>query len=287
MAWDDFLNYSLFEIGNFNLLIGNLFLSIIVAVVTWFLIVILRKAILQPRFIIDKIDSKRRNSIFLILKYFIWVISVIIMLEVIGVEITMILVGSTALLVGLGLGLQHIFTDLVSGLFLLFEGTIKIGDILEADGVVGKVVEVNLRSTELLTRDDTTIIIPNSKFVVEKVSNWSHNSESVRFCVKIGVAYSSNVEKVMSCLQEAMEENPEVSINPKPYVWFTDYGESAMQFEMYFWSKGVFGIEKTKSDIRRAVHIKLKENDLVVPFPQRDIHIKGLEKFPQFFKGEE
>lgn len=277
MEWGDFLNYEILEVGEFKLLMGNLLLSFLVAGISYLIIIILRKAILQPRFLIDKIDSKRRNSIFLIFKYFIWVITIIVMLEVIGVEITVILVGSTALLVGLGLGLQHIFTDLVSGLFLLFEGSIKIGDILEADGVIGRVVEINLRSTELLTRDDVTIIIPNSKFVVEKVINWSHNYEHVRFSVRVGVAYGSNVEKVISCLEEAMEETYDILQKPKPFVWFKEFGESSLEFEMIFWTKDIFGIENTKSELRKIAYKKLQENDLVIPFPQRDLHIKGLE----------
>ena len=106
MDWSDFLNYELFAIGEFKLLMGNLLFALFIASVSWLSIKVLKKAILRPRFLIDKIDSKRRNSIFLILKYFIWVITIVVMLEVIGVEVTVILVGSTALLVGLGLGLQ-------------------------------------------------------------------------------------------------------------------------------------------------------------------------------------
>ncbi len=278
MEWSDFLNYEIFEIGEFKLLMGNLLLAFLVAGISWLIILVLRKAILQPRFLIDKIDSKRRVSIFLIIKYFIWVITVVVMLEVIGVQVTVILVGSTALLVGLGLGLQNIFTDLVSGLFLLFEGSIKIGDILEADGVIGKVIEINLRSTELITRDDVSIIIPNSKFVVEKVVNWSHNYDHVRFNVSVGVAYGSNIEKVISCLEEAMEETYDILNHPKPIVLFKEFGDSALLFDMIFWTKDIFIIELTKSELRKVAYKKLQENDLVIPFPQRDLHIKGIEK---------
>ena len=112
MSWNQFNNYEIFQVGNFRLLAGNLTVAIIVALSTWLLIVLLRRAILQPRFIMDKINAKRRSSIFLIAKYFIWVISLVIILEIIGIKVTVILVGSTALLVGLGLGLQNIFKDL-------------------------------------------------------------------------------------------------------------------------------------------------------------------------------
>jgi small-conductance mechanosensitive channel len=182
------------------------------------------------------------------------------------------------LLVGLGLGLQNIFKDLVSGLFLLFEGSIKIGDVIEADGVVGKVMEINLRSCEVMTRDDVIIIIPNSKFINEKVINWSHDSEKVRFTINVNVAYGSDIQDVFTCLEEAMLENPLVCISPLPFVRFTNFGESALEFEMIFWSNEAFRIENVKSDIRKEVYKRLSERNLQIPFPQRDINIKGIEK---------
>jgi small-conductance mechanosensitive channel len=279
MNWDSFLNYRLFKLGDFELITGNLLIGLLVLISTWLIIFLLRKAITRPRFIIDKIDEKRRTSIFLITKYIVWVITIVIFLEVIGVKITLLLVGSTALLVGIGLGLQNIFRDLVSGLFLLFEGSIKVGDVLEVDGVVGKVVDVNLRSTEVITRDNSMIIIPNSRFVVEKVINWSHNNDKVRFCVNVGIAYGSDVDLVIETLKEAMSEIKGIEISPAPFVMFQDFGDSSLQFDMIFWSKDPFKIEITKSELRILVYRKLKERNLAIPFPQRDVHIKDIEKF--------
>ena len=166
----------------------------------------------------------------------------------------------------------------MSGLFLLFEGTIKIGDVIEVDNIIGKVTEINLRSSEIFTRDDMTIIVPNSKFIVEQVVNWSHNEQKARFAVKVNVAYGSDTELVFKCLEETMSENGSVSKKPIPFVRFTDFGESSLNFEMLFYSKNIFRIENVKSDLRRSVYLKLKENGLAIPFPQRDVHIKGIEK---------
>ncbi len=273
MNWDEIFG-AYFMIGEYKLVVGNMIIGGLIALGTWMLLLMLRRAILQPRLIMGKIDNKRRMSIYLLTKYFVWVISLMIILEANHIEITMILVGSTALLVGLGLGLQNIFKDLVSGLFLLFEGTIKIGDIIEADGVIGRIIEIKLRSTEVRTRDDVTIIVPNSRFVTEKVVNWSHNDEQVRFTVNVSVAYGSDVDEVFRCLEEAMKENKDISIQPKPFVRFTNFGESAMEFDMIFWSREMFVINNVKSDLRRAVYRKLKEAGLAIPFPQRDIHIR-------------
>lgn len=277
MEWDSFFNYVIFTLGDYSLVMGNLLIAILVLVATWFFVLGLRGAIIKARFIKHKLDIKKRNSIFLILKYFIWVISLVVALEIIGVHFTVLLVGSTALLVGLGLGLQNIFKDLVSGLFLLFEGTIKIGDILEVDSVIGKVDEINLRSSQIMTRDDVIIVIPNSKFVSEKVVNWSMDGERVRFKVNVGVAYGSDVEQVFECLEDAMSDDKRIMKSPKPFVRFTDFGDSSLDFEMIFWSKETFRIENLKSDLRRKVYKGLAAHNLNIPFPQRDIHIKGME----------
>lgn len=277
MTWDDFLNYTIFDLGSFKLLLGNLFFGILVLAGTWLFLILLRRGITRPRFMGDKIDKKRKLSIYLILKYFIWVISIIIFLETIGVELTVLLVGSTALLVGLGLGLQNIFRDIVSGFFLLFEGTIKIGDILEVDGVVGRVKEINLRSTELMTRDDMTIIMPNSRFVEEKVVNWSHNFEDVRFSVKVGVPYGVEADQIIQLLMTAMRETDRIEREHVPFVRLVDFGDSSLVFEMIFWTKEPFIIENIKSDLRLRVYRKLSENGISIPFPQRDINIKGIE----------
>ena len=287
MTWSEFFNLHLGKFGNNEIIMKNVILGVLVMGATWIAILILRNVILKPRFIINKIDAKRRNSVFLIIKFVGWVISVFVAIKVMGFEITALLFGSTALLIGLGLGLQNIFKDFVSGLFLLFEGSLKIGDIVELDGIVGRVMEINLRSSEILTRDDVTIIIPNSKFIAEKVTNWSHDNENVRFTINVNVAYGSDVEKVFECLESAMSENKFISKNPSYFVRFRNFGDSALEFEMIFWSKHGFVIDNVKSDLRRIVYRKLAENGLAIPFPQRDVHIKGMEHMVDFKQKEE
>ncbi|TNF47534.1 MAG: mechanosensitive ion channel [Bacteroidetes bacterium] len=274
MKWSEFLSYELLKIGDWQLHVGNILMTVLVVVITWLFLNILRRVIERPKFILDNIDKKRRHSIYLIIKYFVWVISLVVILEVIGVKVTILLAGSAALLVGIGLGLQNIFADLVSGFFLLFEGTIKVGDVIEADGIIGKVVEINLRSSEVMTRDGVTIIVPNSKFVVEKVINWSHNNDSVRFNVELGVAYGSDVEDVIQCLTETLKKHPKVESKPVPFVRFVNFGESSLDFQLIFWTKETFLVENVKSDIRRSVYKELNERNIVIPFPQRDLHIK-------------
>lgn len=285
--WKEFIGIVIWKVGDRTIFMGGLLGAIVVLLSTWVAIKVWRRAILKPRIMLNKIDKKRRISIFLIVKYLTWVVSILVALKVMGFDITLLIFGSTAVLIGLGFGLQNIFRDFVSGLFLLFEGSLKIGDIIEADGVVGRVKEINLRSSEVITQDDVTIVIPNSKFVAEKVVNWSIDNELVRFKVNVSVAYGSDVEKVIECLEEAMNENSNISRAPKSFVRFTNFGDSALEFEMIFWSKFGFVIDNVKSDLRREVYKKLTENGLAIPFPQRDVHIKGLDKFMSFDKTKE
>lgn len=274
MTSQEILNFEIITIGSVTITVAKLLVVAIIALVTVVFLSLLRRTIERPKLILSSIDQKRRHSIFLIAKYFVWVISIVIMIESLGFQINVLLAGSAALLVGIGFGLQPIFADLVSGLFLLFEGTVKIGDVIEADGVVGKIHQINLRSTEVRTRDNMIIIVPNSKFVVEKVVNWSHNAESVRFYVDIGVAYGSDVEMVMRVLKEEMDRNSGIERTPGSFVRFTSFGDSSLDFQLIFWTNDPFNVENLKSDLRRAIHARLKAEKIEIPFPQRDIHIR-------------
>ena len=277
MTWKEFFEYEIFKFGKFELLTGNLLIACAIIVGTVLGLMFLKRVILRPRIFKDKIDDKSRMSIYLLTKYFVWIVSTIFVLQAIGFQITAILIGSSALLIGLGLGLQNIFKDLVSGLFLLFEGTMKVGDIIEADGVIGRVVDINLRSSELVTREDVKIIIPNSRFITDQVVNWSHDEENIRFEINVGLAYGTDVEKAISLLQEVLNENKDVMKKPQSFVRFTNFGDSSLDFELIFWSSEMFTINTIKSDLRRQVYKKLNDNKMVIPFPQRDVHIKGLE----------
>jgi small-conductance mechanosensitive channel len=269
----DFLNTVIFRFGTYTLNMSGLIKALIIFSVTLIILFVAKRIIEGPKILNKSIDYKRRHSIFMIFKYFVWILSILFILDAFGFQITIILAGSAALLVGIGLGLQNIFSDLISGIFLLFEGTIKIGDIIEVDQVIGKVIEINLRSSELMTRDGVTIIIPNSKFIVEKVINWSHNADSVRFIIDVGVSYGSDVDDVIKILQECLLEHKKVEKIPEPFIRFNNFGESSLDFQLIFWTKDPFMVENTKSDIRKSVYRSLTKEGITIPFPQRDLHI--------------
>ncbi len=222
------------------------------------------------------IDWGKGHTIFQILKYFIWVITIVIILSSLGLSVNVLLAGSAALFVGLGFGLQTLFNDFVSGLIILFEGTIRVNDVVEIeDGIIGRVQEIGLRTSKILTRDNIIMIIPNNNFTGKNVINWSYNEHKTRFKVDVGVAYGSDVRLVEKILIDCAQENEKIYTNPKPFVYFNDFGESSLDFSLFFWIDESFWVEKVRSDLRFAIDKKFRENGVEIPFPQRDLHIRS------------
>ncbi len=268
----DILEYKIIELDGFSLSIYHVILVVAVIIITRTLLWAIKKMIHREA-LKQKVGEGRQHALFQIVKYFIIVIAMVIVLESLGVKITILLAGSAALLVGLGFGLQQIFNDFVSGLILLFEGTIKVGEVIEIEGIVGRVIRIGLRTSEIETRDNIMMLIPNSKFTSEKVINWSHTRKYTRFKINVGVAYGSDSKLVKKVLLECAGNHSFVAKKPEPAVRFIDFGESALSFELLFFSENMFRIEKVKSDIRFIVDRKFRDNGIHIPFPQRDLHI--------------
>ncbi len=207
------------------------------------------------------------------INYIIWILVILFILELIGVELTILLAGSAALLVGVGIGMQQIFNDSISGFFLLFERSLKINDVVEMDGIIGKVRDIGIRTSRIVTRDNIEMIVPNSKLVSATVINWSANDHKTRFFLKIGVAYGSNIHLVKKILIEVAETHSLILKSPSPIVLFTDFADSSLNFELGFWTKNTFEHRTILSDLRFAIDKKFRENNINIPFPQRDIHI--------------
>ncbi len=220
------------------------------------------------------------RTVFQLFKYAFWLVVFILLLESIGLDLTVLLAGSAALLVGLGIGIQGLFNDYVSGLVLLFEGSIKVGHVVEiGKDVIGRVMDVGLRTSTILTRDNIIMIVPNHLFVQDNVINWSYNEPKTRFYVDVGVAYGSDVRLVEKLLIDCALEHKDVIADPKPFVFFRNFGDSSLDFRLYFWVEEVFYVEKLRSALRFAIDEKFRAHHVEIPFPQRDLHLKsGWEK---------
>ena len=187
---------------------------------------------------------------------------------------SLVLGGAAALLVGIGLGLQQTFNDVISGLVILFERSVSVGDVLEFDSTVGIVKRIGIRASTIETRGNTSIVVPNHMLVNEKVVNWNHFSEKVRFSIDIGVAYGSDTELVKKLLLESVLSNPYVEKYPASFVRFQNFGDFALEFSLYFFSRNLLIIEDVKSDIRLEIDKLFRQNSISIPFPQSEIHIR-------------
>lgn len=281
MNLKEFLNSPLISSDSINFTVYNLFIILVIIIAT---VLILRfvKAIFKRLISKNILEQGQSWSIFLIIKYFIWVIIIIVTLDTIGVKVSILLASVAALLVGVGMGIQQLFNDLASGIIILVERNLKIGDVIQLDdGTVGRVLSIGLRTSMVKSRDDIVMIIPNSKFVNDKIINWSHLDKTTRFHINVGVAYASDVNRVQQALLHCADQNKRIAAKPRPFVRFLNFGDSSLDFQLYFWTPEIFEVENLKSDIRFAVNEEFAKQGIQIPFPQRDVHIKKQQEASQ------
>ena len=191
----------------------------------------------------------------------------------VGVNVTAIFAASAALLVGVGLALQTLFQDIISGVFILVDQSVHVGDIIELDGKIGRVVDINLRTTRAVTIDNKVLIIPNHLYLTNSLYNWTENGTETRENVEVGVAYGSDILLVKKILLQVADSHPLVLKNPGPIVLFTNFADSSLNFKLVFTLNDSFLGAIPKSDMRFEIDRLFKENKIAIPFPQRDVHI--------------
>jgi len=223
-----------------------------------------------------KLDVGQQYAIARIVSYFVVVFGLLIGVETVGVNLSSLAVIAGALGVGIGFGLQNIVSNFVSGLIILAERPIQIGDRVDlGNSTVGKVVRIGARATHVLTNDNIMVIVPNSEFIAGRVVNWTHIDPRVRLRILVGVSYNSDPHRVEKLLLEVAEGNPNVLKDPAPTVVFKEFGESSLTFELRVWSGDMAHRPGTlESQLNFAIWDKFKENGIEIPFPQRDLHLK-------------
>lgn len=266
------LNIFSFESGGnqIKITVGLILLLIVTFAITsiflhWIRIFLTRK--------LQETDRLKFISVFKFIKYLVYLIVVILTLSSAGIDITILLTASAAFFVGLGLALQDLFKDMIGGLFIIIDKTLLVGDIIEINGRVGRVIEIKLRTTRVMTRDDKIMIVPNHKFISDIVLNYTQNHVTTRESVKVGVAYGSDTLKIKTILLECAMDQIGITKKPKPFVLFEDFGDSALIFALYFFVTDSFVDPKIKSQLRYKIDDKFKSNNISIPFPQRDVHI--------------
>src|SRR5882724_12374706 len=222
------------------------------------------------------IDRALQHAIAQIVGYIVLIVGIFIVLDNAGIHLGALTVFAGAVGVGVGFGLQNIASNFISGLVILAERPITIGDRVEVAGIAGQVQQIRARSTVIRTNDNITMIVPNTKFIDSPVTNWTYGDPRVRFRIPVGVAYGSDVNKVREALIGAGRSNPHVLHDPAPSVFLKQFGENAIDFELVVWSSEMsYRPRRYRSDLNFAMEQKLREAGIEIAFPQRDLHIRS------------
>ncbi len=264
-----------FQIGGTTFRLSGALLGVMVLFFTH-LAVRLWRVLLQGRVLAQSgLTHGARDSIITISGYLIWAVGILIALNALGISTTSLTVVFGALGIGLGFGLQNIFNNFVSGLILLFERPIQVGDDIEINGIWAKVMQINVRATVVKTYDNAALIIPNSEFISNQVTNWSHKDSRLRRNINVGVAYGSDTELVRGTLLEAAANTAGVSPHPRPDVLFTDFGESTLNFRLRVWTT-INSMVVVDTALRFEIDRLFRLRGIEMAFPQRDIYIRGV-----------
>ena len=282
ITFGDFLNFKLINLKSFHLD----FFSIFVIVSIFFasrILVNFSKIIIGRKFRKAANSDLSTEYVYVkIAKYVIYVFAIIFCLQVLNVNLTLLLTGSAALLVGIGLGLQDVFKDVFAGFVLLFEGNLRVGDIVEitsgsknstksSSGIVAKIVKINVRTSQIQTREGNVLIIPNTRLTQEQVENWSHGSELTRFIINLTVEYGANTELIKRLLKQAALAHPKVKKSHPILVRLSNFGDSGLELELVFWADQSWDINNYKSEIRFEIDRLFREYEIKIPYPKRDI----------------
>jgi len=269
------LNKPIFHVNEVPITIIGIIIFFFIIFIANVISRILRKVLNTKLVKLTHIDKGISYALQKIIHYTILVIGVAVALQFIGVNLGGLAVIGGFLGVGIGFGLKNITSNFISGLILLFERPVSVGDRISVGDYQGDVIKISMRATTIKTPDNVSIIVPNSYFIEQDVINWSHGDKKVRIHIPVGVAYGSDVEKVTDCLLKVASEHERVMKEPVPNVWFKEFGDSSLNFELLVWIYRPEKIFQIKSDLNYAIDSIFRKEDIEIPFPQSDLHLKS------------
>ena len=266
------------DIGHIHLTLWSIIYLSVLTFLLFYLTAKLRKYVVYKLLANSKIELGVRIAFGTIFRYIVLVIGFVIVLQTVGIDLSALTILAGALGVGIGFGLQNITNNFVSGIIILFERPIKVGDRIEVGDVYGDVINISMRSTTVVTNDNIAIIVPNSDFISSKVINWSYTDKKVRFNIPVGVSYNEDPEQIKKLLLEVVDNNEGVLKNPVPEVLFDEFADSSLNFKLRVWTSVYINRPSVlRSQLYFEIFKKFKQYNIEIPFPQRDIHIKNEE----------
>ena len=269
-------NIELFHLGSSPFTPKTLLLLIFFLFLLFYMSSKIKKLLVGKIFPRYDLDVGVGQSIATIVRYVLIIIGIVVIFQTTGIDLSAIGLLVGALGVGIGFGLQNVTNNFISGIIILFERPIKVGDRIEIDELAGNIVDISARATTVITNDNIAVIVPNSDIINTRVINWSHNNRNVRFNFPVGVSYKEDPELIRKLLIEIAIGNPGVLKKPKPDVLFNEFGDSSLSFIFRVWTSDYSDTpQMLKSELYYEIFKKFKEHNIEIPFPQRDIHLKS------------
>lgn len=282
MAFKDVLHFlgqvfnaRLFTVSQTDVTLSSIFIFFIILMGVVYLARLLTSRMMEG--ILEKlqVDEGLRYTLRRVTEYILVLLGAMIAFQFIGINLSGLAVIFGLISVGIGFGLQNITANFISGLILLFERPIQVGDRITVGETEGDVLEINIRSTTIRSLNNISIIVPNSEFVSSRVVNWSHGDPKIRIDIPVGVSYNSDLDTVIRCLKEVAEENSEVLKKPAPEVHLREFGDSAWNMVLRIWIRNPKRHYYVQSDINCAIVRKFRKHAVEIPFPQHDVHIRS------------
>jgi small-conductance mechanosensitive channel len=270
------------RIPGINLSVGQILRLVFLVVLVFWLSSLIKRRLILGLLNRSGFDRALQYAVAQVSGYVVLTIGILLALQTTGIDLSALTIFAGALGVGIGLGLQSIASNFISGLVILAERPIKIGDRVEVDNVAGQavagqVIDIRARSTTILTNDNISLIVPNSAFINNTVTNWSHGDQKVRFRIPVGVAYGSDLDQVRKLLIAVAKQHPASLTEPEPTVFFDSFGNSSLNLELVVWSAAMSARpRKFRSDLNFAIERALREGGIQIPYPQRDVHLRTL-----------
>ena len=277
-SWDeilDILRKKLVSLGDVTITPAVLITVVLIMLGAFWMSRLLRGMLRRNVFRRTHLNIGTQETICRILHYIIMSMGFFIAIQQVGVDLTTLAAISAVLMVGIGLGLQNITSNFTSALILLFERPVQVGDFVEVGGVQGRIRVIKTRSSIVETLDNVSIIVPNSNFITENVTNWSYRDSKVRIHVSVGVSYGSDVDLVAETLLQVGRAHQEVLLNPEPAIQFLEFGDSSLNFDLLIWINDASRQYFVRSDLNFAVVKAFREQGITIAFPQRDLHIRS------------
>lgn len=281
-SWSEILDYAtrifnavLFEVKGTPITLGNIFVFILFIGLTVAVAYFVRKMLLRRVLDRFKIEKGMSYTLSRITQYFIISIGVLLSLQFIGLDLSSLAVVFGLLSVGIGFGLQNVTSNFISGLIILFERPISVGDRVSVNNIEGDITQINIRSTKVRTINNISIIVPNSEFVSKDVINYSYGDPTYRLDVNVGVSYGSDLDKVLNAMKEVADENDTVLDDPEAEVHLVEFGDSAWNMQLRAWIGDVKYYPRLRNELNQAIVRKFREYDIQIPFPQRDLHLRS------------